>query len=301
MENFTAEWEKAGVIFTRWEPLAKHSSIRIGGVARFGVFPADEKELILCLQTLKNADFRYTVVGNGSNLVFPDGCFDGAVIFTGFLQTLSKKGSFFTVSAGTPLSRIAKEAMRNSLSGMEFAAGIPGTLGGALVTNAGAFGGSMKDVTVSSVCYDTKTDAKLVLFGSEQKFSYRKSFYAEHPDLVILFATLQFSPEKPEVIRERIEAFQSYRKQTQPLCLPNAGSVFKHPSCDASAGELIERCGWKGKGEGDVFVSEKHAGFFVNRGRGSCRDVKKLIEKIKEDVYIKTGVLLEEEIRFLPE
>jgi UDP-N-acetylmuramate dehydrogenase len=196
------------------------------------------------------------------------------------------------------LSTLAEEARKESLTGLEFAHGIPGTLGGAVFMNAGAFGGEIKDICVNSHYYNIKTLEVGRLEGDAQSFAYRKSFYVDHPECLILGATLSLSPGDPTGIEERMKEYKSRRAASQPLEFPSAGSVFKRPEGDFAA-RLIDVCGLKGLRVGGAEVSEKHAGFIVNRGGATSEDVKHLIELIRERVRKETGVTLECEIRFL--
>ena len=284
-----------------WElncPLSRHSSFRIGGAADIALFPHTSQELLQALSFLREESISTLVIGNGSNVVFSDEGYRGAVVFTGKCRNIKIEDGIIFADAGVSLSTLASAARDKSLSGLEFAFGIPGTLGGAVYMNAGAYGGSMSDVCISSTYYDLKTGKTGSFFEDAQCFDYRKSIYQKHPEYIILGATLKLQKGNREQITEQMRTYWEKRRTTQPLDLPNAGSVFKRPE-GHFAGKLIEDCGLKGLTVGGAQVSEKHAGFIVNIGGATCEDVKRLIEQIKTTVLQQTGVELECEIQFL--
>lgn len=279
-------------------PLSRHSSFRIGGNAALAVFPKTREELIASLTVLSDRGIPFLTVGKASNVVFSDAGFAGAVLFTTAMREICVEGTTIRADAGVTLYALAVAAEKASLSGLEFAHGIPGTLGGAVVMNAGAYGGSIKDVCIKSEYYDP-TNGKIGEFaGDAQAFAYRQSIYEKHPDYVVLGAELRGVKDDPEAIRARMEDYKQRRRATQPLEYPSAGSVFKRPE-GYFAGKLIEDCGLKGSRVGGAEVSEKHAGFIVNRGGATAEDVRLLVERIQTTVLAQTGVALEPEIRFL--
>ena len=293
--------KKIYTLGVEWEqncPLSKHSSFRIGGAADVALFPKSSDELCKTLSLLREAEIPVLVIGNGSNVVFSDAGYRGAVVFTGKCRNIKIENDLVFADAGVLLSALSSAARDESLSGLEFAFGIPGTLGGAIFMNAGAYGGSMSDVCISSWYYDLETGHFGESFGDAQCFDYRKSVYQEHPERIILSATLKLKKGNRKTISEEMRAYWDKRRATQPLDLPNAGSVFKRPE-GHFAGKLIEDCGLKGLTVGGAQVSQKHAGFIVNIGGATCEDVKRLIEKIQTTVLQQTGVKLECEIRFL--
>ena len=293
--------KKIYTLGVEWEqncPLSKHSSFRIGGAADVALFPKSSDELCKTLSLLREAEIPVLVIGNGSNVVFSDAGYRGAVVFTGKCRNIKIENDLVFADAGVLLSALSSAARDESLSGLEFAFGIPGTLGGAVYMNAGAYGGSMSDVCISSWYYDLETGHFGESFGDAQCFGYRKSIYQEHPERIILSATLQLKKGNRKTISEEMRTYWDKRRTTQPLDLPNAGSVFKRPE-GHFAGKLIEDCGLKGLTVGGAQVSQKHAGFIVNIGGATCEDVKRLIEQIQTTVLQKTGVKLECEIRFL--
>lgn len=279
-------------------PLSQHSSFRIGGEAELALFPKTREELVLSLRILREKGVDFRVIGNGSNVVFPDEGMRGAVVFTSAFRTLAVNGTEIDVSAGVTLAALSTAAKNASLTGAEFAHGIPGTLGGAVFMNAGAFGGCMADICISSEYYDTETDTLGKLCGEAQAFGTRTSAYAKDPHRIVLGARLSLQKGDAEEIASKMRDFAERRRASQPLELPSAGSVFKRP-IGHFAGKLIEDCGLKGLRVGGAEVSRKHAGFIVNCGGATALDVRTLTEQIKETVYRETGVLLECEIQFL--
>ena len=279
-------------------PLTSYNTFRIGGIASLAVFPKTREQLIYALEAVTRSGAKYAVVGKGSNLLFPDGKYQGVVLFTSQVRELSFEGDRVVASAGVSLSALASQAAREGLAGLEFAAGIPGTVGGAVLMNAGAFGGEMSQVTLFSEYWDAKTASSGRFEREEQRFGTRTSVYATRPELTVLSATLQLQKGEKESIRARMEDYRVRRSATQPLNFPNAGSIFKHPK-GFFAGKLIEDCGLKGTRVGDAEISLKHAGFIVNRGNATAEDVKRLILTVQERVMQRYGVSLECELRFL--
>lgn len=298
MEQLMEKIRSLGVEWELNSPLCRHSSFRIGGAADIALFPHSSDELCQVLMLLQEYEIPTLVIGNGSNVVFSDEGYRGAVIFTGKCRKIKIENDTVYADAGVSLSALASAARDESLSGLEFAFGIPGTLGGAVYMNAGAYGGSMRDVCVSSEYYDIEMCQRSILAGSEQGFDYRKSIYQDHPERIILGATLKLRKGNQTEIADAMGAYLQKRRSTQPLELPNAGSVFKRPE-GHFAGKLIEDCGLKGLTVGGAQVSKKHAGFIVNIGDATCEDVKRLIERIQTTVLQQTGVKLECEVQFL--
>lgn len=298
MEKLLCDLERAGI---RWEknvPLSKHSSFRIGGPADLALFPASRRELIDSLTLLGQWGISPLVIGRGSNVVFSDEGYRGVVLFTAGCRSVALDETVMCADAGASLATVASLARDASLTGLEFAYGIPGTLGGAVFMNAGAFGGCMADVCVSSEYFDTKNGSIEILEGTVQGFDTRMSVYQSHPEYVILGARLQLFHGDKDVISDKMRELLERRRSTQPTELPSAGSVFKRP-VGHFAGKLIEDCGLKGTRIGGAEVSAKHAGFIVNRGDATAEDVRRLVELVRERVLSETGVSLECEIRFL--
>ena len=287
------------------EALCKHSTFRIGGCAEYALFPKNKEELVFALNVCKNNGLRYIVVGNGSNLLFDDEGYRGAVIFTSKMSSceyIHRDGAIYVkADCGKMLTEIAGDAgKKHSLTGFEFAYGIPGTIGGAVYMNAGAYGGQMSDIIFETEYYDI-SDGKIKMLSKDaQNFSYRHSIFQEHPEYIVISTTLRLSVGDPEQIFALMNKNMTARKEKQPLELPNAGSVFKRPADNIFAGKLIEDSHLKGYTIGGAQVSEKHAGFIVNVGGATCRDVLLLIDHIKSVVAENYGINLESEIIHIP-
>ncbi len=275
--------------------MRKYTSFSIGGPADILAEPENEEQLAALLKLLQNAP--HAVIGNGSNLLVGDGGFRGVLVrlSSGF-SSVRVEGNRIIASAGATLSHVAKVAMEIGLSGMAPLAGIPGTVGGAMVMNAGAYGGEMADVIESSSCI-TKEGRREVL--SDHDFSYRHSIYAEN-GAIVTGAVFALREGNKEEIREEMRALSIKRREKQPLTLPSAGSAFKRPS-GGFAAQMIDEAGLRGFSVGGAAVSEKHAGFVVNLGGATARDVRTLLSLVQEKVQKTHGVLLEPEIRFLGE
>nr|WP_325219317.1 UDP-N-acetylmuramate dehydrogenase [uncultured Oscillibacter sp.] len=283
----------------REEPMARHTSFRVGGPARRMAFPEKGEQLVLLLSMAWECGARPLVIGNGTNLLAPDSGLDRLVVETSGLSRLDmgeEPGSLLAES-GVPLARLADFACRQGLTGLEFAHGIPGTVGGGVCMNAGAYGGELKQV-VSGVSALFPEEGVKFLTGEELAFGYRRSFLTEHPEAVVVYAVFRLSAGDPEAIRETQRSLMARRKASQPLEWPSAGSTFKRPE-GHFAGTLIEQCGLKGLGVGGAQVSEKHAGFLINRGGATCADIKELIRQVQEAVLEKTGVRLEPEVKIV--
>ncbi len=281
------------------EPMAGHTSFRIGGPARRMAFPENGEQLVLLVEFSKEAGTKPLVIGNGSNLLVPDEGVDRLVIQTSGLNRLElgEEAGSILAGAGVPLAKLADFAAKHGLTGVEFAHGIPGTVGGAVCMNAGAYGGEMGQV-VAGVSALFPDEGIRVLSNEALRFGYRHSLFSDRPEAVILQAAFRLSPGDPEAIRARMRELLQKRRASQPLEYASAGSTFKRPE-GHYAGTLIERCDLKGLTVGGAQVSEKHAGFVINRGGGTFSDVMELISKVQEQVFQKTGVRLEPEVRIL--
>ena len=282
------------------EPMAKHISFRVGGAAKRMAFPENAEQLVLLMNFALSCGARALVIGNGTNLLVPDEGLDRLVIDVSDGMTRIAAGgqaNEITAQCGASLARIAEYARKKGLSGLEFAHGIPGTLGGAVCMNAGAYGGEIKDVVASVTLLDPQAGIR-TLKGEEMQFSYRRSLLSEHPEYVVLSATFRLERGDSETIGARMRELMAKRKASQPLEFPSAGSTFKRP-VGYYAGPLIEGCGLKGRRVGGAEVSTKHAGFIVNTGGATCADVLALIEKVKKTVYDARGVMLEPEVKIV--
>ncbi len=282
------------------EPMSKHTSFKIGGPADVFVSVQTREELKTVIQMTKEHNIPLTVVGNGTNLLVSDKGIRGVVISLDgdFCSLQFIDGNKIIAGAGTMLSHLCQFAHGNSLAGLEFAYGIPGSVGGAMYMNAGAYGGEMKNVAIACE-YITMDGEVLSLKGDEMELDYRKSFFTGK-DHIIISATFALEKGDKDRIKGTMRELMGKRSDKQPLELPSAGSAFKRP-VGYFAGALIEQCGLKGYTVGGAQVSEKHAGFIVNIGNATCEDVLRLVRHIQETVKKETGVDLESEIRAIGE
>lgn len=283
----------------REEPLAAHTSFRIGGPAEVMAFPSSLAELQALLHLSTQEGIRVRLLGAGTNILAPDGGVRGLVIVTsGALTGLSMPdAAHIEAMSGVTMARLACFARDNGLTGLEFAHGIPGTVGGGLTMNAGAYGGELRQV-VRQVRVLVPEEGIRTLSGEEMAFGYRRSLLTQNPEIVALSAVFALTPGDPAAIRQRMQELMQKRKESQPLEWPSAGSTFKRPE-GYFAGTLIDQCGLKGLTVGGAQVSEKHAGFVINRGGATCADVKELIRQIQERVFAQAGVRLEPEVRII--
>ena len=275
-------------------PMRDYTSFRIGGAADAVLFAQSEEQLVRAVRLCKEAGERYLVVGNGSNLLVSDrGVRDLVIMIRDAFSQVSFSDETMTAGAGMRLTAAAQAAAGQSLSGLEFAYGIPGLVGGALAMNAGAYGGEMAQIVQSVRILEL--DGEIHEFSNElMEFGYRKS--ALKKGRIALSATLLLHRGEEEAIRARMAQYKSARQEKQPLSFPSAGSVFKRPE-GHFAGALIENAGLKGVSVGGAQVSEKHAGFIVNTGTATCQDVLELIKLIQKRVLEQSGVQLETELR----
>ena len=283
----------------REEPMSRHTSFRIGGPARRMAFPTSGAQLVLLLSFAQECGARPLVIGRGTNLLCPDAGLDRLVVETSGLARLEPGPEPDTIlaEAGVSLARLGEFACRQGLTGLEFAHGIPGSVGGGLCMNAGAYGGEMKQV-VAGVSALFPEEGIRSLTGEEMAFGYRRSLLTDHPEATALHAVFRLTPGDPEAIRQKMRELMDRRRASQPLELPSAGSTFKRPE-GHFAGTLIDQCGLKGLTVGGAQVSEKHAGFVVNRGGATCADVEALIAEIQKRVLEQTGVTLEPEVKII--
>ena len=274
------------------EPLAKYSSFRTGGKAAKIIFPESTEEFVSALR--ENPDT--TVLGNLSNTLVLDGGIDEAVIITTKLNSVSVNGNTVTAAAGASLTAVAVAARDASLTGCEFLYGIPGTVGGGVFMNAGAYGGEIADIIENAVVF-TPDGRVITLSKDDLDLGYRTS-KLQSMRYILLSAAFSLQNGNKEVISSAMDDLMKRRMTTQPLDKPSCGSTFKRPTGNF-AGKLISDCGLKGMSVGGAQVSEKHAGFIVNSGGATSRDILDLVQLVKKTVFEKTGVLLEEEIRII--
>ena len=283
----------------RQEPMSLHTTFRIGGPADLFVMPGSIQAVADSIRICKETQTPYAVIGNGSNLLVSDAGYRGVIIQIGRnLNQITGNGEEIRAQAGAMLSVIAKTALSESLTGFEFASGIPGTLGGAVVMNAGAYGGEMKDV-LTEVTVLTREGEIRTIPAEKLELGYRTSLAAKN-GWIILEAVLRFQKGDAEAIRSRMEELKVQRVTKQPLDLPSAGSTFKRPE-GYFAGKLIMDAGLRGFTVGGAQISEKHCGFVVNKGGATAEDVRNLICAVQKKVQEDAGVKLEPEVKFLGE
>jgi len=277
-------------------PMSTMTTFRTGGIARIIVSPTSTEELKNVLKIFYDMQIPYYVLGNGSNLLVSDKGIEKPIIYIGRdFSSIDVFENCITARSGAFLSAIAKKAYDESLTGFEFAAGIPGTLGGALIMNAGAYGGEMKDV-IEAVSFVDPSGEEYVVSGEEMEFSYRNSALSG-TNCIITGATIKLEKGNKDEINEKMSLLAAKRRDKQPLEYASAGSTFKRP-VGHFAGSLIESAGLKGASFGDAQVSEKHAGFIINKGNATTQNICDLIEFVKEKVYEKHGVILETEVKY---
>ena len=277
------------------EPMSRHTSFHIGGAAALMALPKSESQAEAAVRAAHEMGVVPFFMGNGSNLLVPDEGVDRFLVKSvPGLDWCRLEGEELSAGAGNTLARLAVFARDAGLTGLEFAHGIPGSLGGAVTMNAGAYGGEMAQVVCSVDCLTCSGERETV---TDCGFGYRHSAFSDGSRM-ILGARLALQPGDQEAIRGRMEELAARRQAKQPLELPSAGSMFKRPP-GHFAGALIDRCGLRGLTVGGAQVSEKHAGFVVNRGGATCADVLALVEQVRERVLAQTGVELEMEVRLL--
>ncbi len=299
LSEYSGQAGKSKFFVRRDYSMKRITSFRIGGNADLAIYPADAKAFAFALDAARQNGVPYIVIGNGSNTLASDKGFRGIVFVTTDMRKVQIDGEYLTGGCGVLLGSVGTNASTAGLSGAEFANGIPGTLGGAVYMNAGAYGGQLSDIVHSTECYDLDTGEFLTLDNASQNFGYRHSVFMEK-NYIILSSTLKLKKGEPDAIRAKMNEHLQSRREKQPLNYPSAGSVFKRPA-GHFAGKLIEDAGLKGTRVGGAVVSPKHAGFIVNTGDATANDVLSLIEIIKEKVFAQFGVSLECEIRFVGE
>lgn len=281
------------------EPMSRHTTFRVGGPADYFVVPRSTDEIKDTIALCKKADVPYYILGNGSNLLVGDKGYRGVVIqIYRNLNEIRTEGNEISAQAGALLSKIAAEALSHSLKGFEFASGIPGTLGGAVMMNAGAYGGEMKQVLKSAVVLTPDGEVK-TLSAEELELDYRTSIVAKK-GYIVLEAVLSLDKGDAEAIRTYMEELREKRVTKQPLEYPSAGSTFKRPE-GYFAGKLIEDAGLRGFRVGDAQVSEKHCGFVINRGGATAAEIVSLMEQVADRVEASAGVRLEPEVKRIGE
>jgi len=282
--------------------MSEYSTFRVGGKADLAFFPSSIEELTYAINISKEMNLNFTVLGNGSNILVSDKGIRGLTVIVGrdFSGIRIESDTVLSVDSGAMLSTVSKFAASINLTGMEFAAGIPGTIGGAIYMNAGAYDGCMADIVLRTKGYNPETGEIFTLEGScNHNFAYRKSFYIDSKSIV-LNIWLELKIGDPIEINNKMKDLSSRRTKSQPLDLPSAGSTFKRPP-GYYAGKLIEDSGLKGCRIGGAVVCEKHAGFIVNDKDATADDVQKLILHVQREVEKRFGVILEPEVRIVGE
>ncbi len=277
--------------------MEEYTSMRVGGKADFMVQPDSIEDIQKGVSYLTSLNIPFLVMGNGSNLIFSDSGYRGVIIKIGSgFSKVEVNDTIITAEAGASLAYVANVALDNSLSGMEFASGIPGTIGGAACMNAGAYDGEMKQVIVETLCIDNHGNY-ITLRDEEHNFSYRHSRIQDEK-LICLKVKLQLKKGEKNEIQAKMNELNARRREKQPLTFPSAGSIFKRPP-DAFAGKLIDDCGLRGYKIGGAQISDKHCGFIINTGNATTADVVSLIKHVQNTVYKKFGKQLELEVKII--
>ena len=281
----------------REEPMSRHTTFKVGGPAALLALPSAEEQLTKAVKLARMEGIEPLFVGLGSNLLVDDHGLNALVIKTApQMNTCRVEGTRVTAWAGAPLAQVANTAADHGLTGLEFAHGIPGSLGGAVVMDAGAYDGEMRHVVRSVRALNRNCEVE-ELTAERCEFGYRRSVFSDGSRLVIS-ATMELQPGEEDAIRSRMAELMEKRKSKQPLEWPSAGSTFKRPEGHFAAA-LIDQCGLKGFRVGGAQVSEKHAGFVINAGGATCRDILNLMDAVRERVFWETGVELEPEVKYL--
>lgn len=303
MKNLRNSFMELGIPESRIlenESMAKHISFRVGGCADYYVNCTDRKELSSLLSFLTEEGVPHMLIGNGSNLLFRDSGYRGVIIhLEGEFQDCEVQGDTVIAGSGKLLSSVSSLAAKSGLAGMEFASGIPGSIGGAIYMNAGAYGGEMKDIVTRVWLMSPDGKEEMVRTGTEMEFAYRNSCLQRTGEIVTK-VELKLQPEDAEAIQARIAELTEKRVQKQPVNFPSAGSTFKRPA-EGYAAALIQESGLKGVSVGGAEVSEKHSGFIINKGGATATDVLQLMELVEKKVYEDSGIHLEPEVRIIGE
>lgn len=278
-------------------PMKDHTSMRVGGNAKIVVLPSSVDEIREIIRYLGRNSIPFYVIGNGTNLIVRDSGYNGVIIkLSDNFSSVTVNENIITAKSGASIVSVSNTACEKSLSGLEFAAGIPGTVGGAVVMNAGAYDGEMKDVVFEVTCLDHAGDM-VSLRNDDLEFGYRTS-RMQNDSLVVLEVSMRLNEGNRDSIRDKMKELNRRRREKQPLNHPSAGSIFKRPE-GYFAGKLIEEAGLRGFRIGGAQVSEKHCGFIINTGTATASDVIELIEYIKKKVFETSGVMLQQEVKIL--
>ncbi len=295
--NLIEQLQKAGIPLAEQEPMTRRTTFGIGGPALL-LRPRSRAELQAAMTLCREAGEEPFILGRGSNLLVSDSGISRPVIqLDGDFTAITREGNTLRCGAGASLIAVCRAAAENSLSGIEWGYGIPGSLGGGVYMNAGAYGGEMKDILTEVTFLDEAGEYR-TLPAAELSFSYRHSIFEDRPGTVIVGAVLTLTPGDPAAIRAAMEDYMSRRREKQPLEYGSAGSTFKRPVGNY-ASALVDQCGLKGLSVGGAEVSRKHAGFIINRGGATAADVRELIAEVQRIVREKTGYTLECEIKYI--
>lgn len=298
IESIKALLEKRSISYLENEPLARHSSFKVGGSAALFVKPTTADDLIYTARLANEYSVKFRTIGNASNILFSDNGYDGIILLSSGYNKIEVNDSVIYAAGGASYTKLSSYAGDIGLGGLEFAYGIPGTVGGAVYMNAGAYGKETSSVLLSVDAYDVENDKCICLDRSECKFGYRNSIFIENRKLIILGARFGLTTGSREEIKAQMNELMARRRAGQPLEYPSAGSTFKRPT-GHFAGKLIEDCGLKGCAIGGAQVSEKHAGFIINKSNATADDVLELIQFVKKKVNDSFGVMLECEIEYI--
>lgn len=292
IENLSRIVPKESIVLN--ELMSRHTTFRVGGEAACLIKVSSSKELSKLIPFLRQTEHEYFLLGNGSNLLVSDNGYDGVVLkLTGEFETIKTDGMKIISGAGVSLAKVAGKALEEGLTGMEFASGIPGTLGGAIVMNAGAYDGEMKQIVKEVTVMDQDGNI-LTLDNETMEFGYRNSVIKNRP-FIVLSAVLMLKEGEPAEIKKKMDDFAIQRREKQPLEYPSAGSTFKRPE-GYYAGKLIMDAGMRGFSIGGAKVSDKHCGFIINTGNATAMDISDLIKEVQEKVKEQFGIMLEPEI-----
>lgn len=295
-EQLTVQIDEGRVIANA--PMKEHTSFQAGGCAALLIQPGKREELIYAIDVLRSFGMDYVVMGNGTNLLIRDGGYDGAILKLGkSFSSVQINGDTVEAEAGALLSAVGREVLEASLAGFAFAAGIPGSIGGAVFMNAGAYDGEFSSLVASAEVLSKEGDKIFSLTNEEMKLSYRSSIFHQSGD-ILLKVKLKLAPGDKEEIKLHMADLAARRREKQPLSLPSAGSTFKRPA-GHFAGKLIQDAGLRGLSLGGAQVSPLHAGFVVNNGKATATDILDLMEIVKQTVLDQFGILLEPEVRIL--
>ncbi len=299
-ENFICEITERYPDLTvdREHSLAAHTTMRVGGKAALALFPASSDQLCFALELCVKYSYKHAVLGHGSNVICSDSGYDGIIIRTERMNSVTVKGDTVFAECGASLNALARAARDSSLTGAEFMYGIPGSVGGACYMNAGAYGGQISDICISVTAYDSTSRSIIEFPASECCFGYRQSIFHNNDSLTVISFALKLEKGDPDAISARMNELIAARRSKQPLEYPSAGSFFKR--CDGHfTAQLIDESGLKGLSVGGAQISEKHAGFLINRNNATCADILELADKVRSVIKERYGLDIEREVEYL--